>query len=344
MNKQTFSTTAALVLGTIAISAVFLDELLAFPMLEYVAIAAGALGFVMSLPPMMKLNRTQILAHEFAAIAGGVAIALSFDPPHALIGLVPVLAIFPSMAIRLQSYPALNRTTALWLEPVMALLMLGTYLAGNLFVEGTGWKGWVYPALQILMSLMIMTMTLMDRLTNLKSVNGSFKADVGKQAPDFELPDENGKLVKLSDFHGQNNVLIIFYRGDWCPFCNIMLRLYKKEAHRFQDKGIVMLAIGPDDPQTNRQLVKAIGLPFHVLSDPDLSVVNQYGIRVKNHNPGKTGGENETDSPLPASFLIDKTGTVQFTSHPARVGEFLRPELIFPVLDQLERQHKPQAA
>ncbi|MFW5658794.1 MAG: peroxiredoxin family protein [Bacteroidota bacterium] len=344
MNKQTFSTAAALVLGTIALAGTFLKAVLELPALEYVAVGAAALGFVMSLPPKMKLNRTQILAHEFAAIAGGVAIALSFEPPNALLGLVPVLAIFPSMAIRLQSYPALNRTTALWLEPVVALLMLGTYVAGNVLVEGMGWKGWAYPALQILMSLMVMVMTLMDRLANLKTARGGFKADVGKQAPDFELPDEAGNLVKLSDFKGQNHVLIIFYRGDWCPFCNIMLRLYKKEAHRFQDKGIVMLAIGPDDPQTNRQLVEAVGLPFHVLSDPDLSVVNQYGIRVKNHNPGKTGGENETDSPLPASFLIDKTGTVQFTSHPARVGEFLRPELIFPVLDELDRYPTASAA
>ena len=298
------------------------------------------MGFMASVPPMMKLNRTQIFAHEFVALSLAFGIFMAFDPPNILLTMVPLFAVFGTMALRLQLYPVLDRTTAIWLEPLMVMLMIGLYVMGNLLADvnqSSSWQGWVYAAVPVMLSTMVMMMTVMDRLANLRAIKGGFAADVGQPAPDFELEDESGQTVKLSDFKGDNHVLIIFYRGDWCPFCNIMLRLYKKEAHRFQDKDIVMLAIGPDDPQTNRQLVEALGLSFHVLSDPDLDVVNQYGIKVDKHNPGKTGKKGETDSPLPASFLIDKTGTVQFTSHPARVGEFLRPELIFPVLDELDK-------
>jgi peroxiredoxin len=174
-----------------------------------------------------------------------------------------------------------------------------------------------------------------DRLRLAKAARKGYGAEIGKPAPDFELTSETGERIRLSQYNGQRHVLLFFYRGDWCPFCNMMLRTYTKESERFREKNILLLAIGPDDPDTNRALVEKLHLDFHVLSDKDLTVVRQYGIRIDQYNASGNKARYGVDSPLPASFLVDDKGILRYTSHPARVGEFLAPDTIFPVLQQL---------
>ena len=159
-----------------------------------------------------------------------------------------------------------------------------------------------------------------------------YAAEVGKEAPDFELEDHDGKMVKLSDFKGVRDLLLIFVKGDWCPGCHMMLRTYEKNREKFMQKNVMVMAIGPDPVGVNKSMVDRLGLEYKVLSDESQKIVEKYGIKI----PSFPGAPKQYEStPLPASFLICKGGIVRYSSRPDKPGEFLNPSLIFPILDSL---------
>ena len=164
---------------------------------------------------------------------------------------------------------------------------------------------------------------------------GGYRVQVGKPAPDFELPDQDGNLVRLSDLQGKHPVLLIFVRGDWCPGCHMMLRTYERNRARFKEKGVHVIGIGPDDISVNLSMVQRIGVGYRMLSDDKQEVSSQYGV-VYSNPLIETMVDYSKGMPLPASFLVDANGIVRYASRPDRVGEFLDPELIFGVLDGIQ--------
>jgi peroxiredoxin len=236
--------------------------------------------------------------------------------------------------LRLMLYKRLNRTSIIWLEPVLVSVAVVLYVLANL-LNYHDWQHWVLMLPYALLGIHAGFIMFTDRILLKKNASKGYGAEIGKPVPNFELISETGETIKLSDYLGKRNVLVFFYRGDWCPFCNMMLRTYAKSSEKFREKDVILLAVGPDDPATNRALVENLHLDFHVLSDKDLAVVRQYGIRIDKYNASGNAKKYGQDSPLPASFLIDTKGILRYTSHPSRVGEFLSPETIFPVLAQL---------
>lgn len=167
-----------------------------------------------------------------------------------------------------------------------------------------------------------------------KGAKGGYNASIGVEAPDFILPDQYGNAVKLSDFRNKRHVLLIFVRGDWCPYCHMIMRTYMRKNHRFKEKDIMLIAIGPDPAGINREMAEKLGLDYLVLSDDKMKVAREYGIRLPDFEL-LNATSHEEGMPLPASFLVDKTGKVVFTSRTTKVGEFLDPSLIFPVVEEL---------
>jgi len=161
-----------------------------------------------------------------------------------------------------------------------------------------------------------------------------YRVQTGKPANDFELPDQNGELTRLSDYKNKRHVLLIFVRGDWCPGCHMMLRTYEKNNEKFKAKNILVMAIGPDPVGVNRDMVEKLGLDFKVLSDERQQTAMVYGVQLKEYD-NDFAEKYEEGIPLPASFLIDQSGIVRYVSRPDKVGEFLNPALIFPIVDQL---------
>lgn len=157
--------------------------------------------------------------------------------------------------------------------------------------------------------------------------------DVGKEAPDFTLPDQDNVNVTLSSFRNDRDLLLIFVRGDWCPGCHMMLRTYQREREKFQEKNIMVLAIGPDPVGVNLEMVKKLDLDFKVLSDEAQLTAMRYGVQLKEYEHVMQDFKNGI--PLPASFLVDRNGIVRYVSRPDKVGEFLNPSLIFPILAKL---------
>jgi thioredoxin-dependent peroxiredoxin len=127
----------------------------------------------------------------------------------------------------------------------------------------------------------------------------------GAQAPDFELPSDDGGTVRLSDLRGKP-VVLYFYPKDDTPGCTLQARNLRDVYGELQEQGAVVLGVSRDDAASHRAFREKYGLPFSLLSDLDGSVVQQYDVWREKTNYGKTylGIHRST-------FVIDADGTVK---------------------------------
>ncbi|MCU0566423.1 MAG: AhpC/TSA family protein [Oculatellaceae cyanobacterium Prado106] len=101
---------------------------------------------------------------------------------------------------------------------------------------------------------------------------------VGDLAPDFELPNAMGERVKLSDRLQQGAVILTFYRGGWCPYCNLELRAYQQILSQIQAAQVSLIAVSPQLPDQSLSVVEKNHLGFDVLSDVGSTVAQAYQI------------------------------------------------------------------
>lgn len=239
--------------------------------------------------------------------------------------------------IRLVFFVSFGYSRFRYFEMTFMILSLGLYLTSNL-LHPSGWEKWALPAPVLLFGFYIANGVILDSKGLLAYLKKRKYVEIGNPAPEFSLPDQDGNTTHLSDFRGKRDLLLIFVRGDWCPGCHMMLRTYQRESHRFKEKNILCMAIGPDPVGVNRAMVEKLGLDFKVLSDEGQRIAQTYGCRLdddENLHPVKESHQYQEGIPLPASFLVDKNGIVRYTSRPDRVGEFLDPGRIFAVLEKL---------
>ncbi len=148
---------------------------------------------------------------------------------------------------------------------------------------------------------------------------------LGQAAPEVRLPRMGEQAEwSLADERGRY-VLLCFLRGHWCAVCHIMMRIYKAEAPRLLEHGVKLVAITPDGGPEAMAFAEQIGVDYTVLVDADCRVAQQFGALEAQAMKGK-------DAPLPASFLIDRQGTLRYASKPRDVGSFLDPREVIRVL------------
>lgn len=131
----------------------------------------------------------------------------------------------------------------------------------------------------------------------------------GDPAPDFTLPDDAGGTFTLSDRRGQRLVLV-FYPGDDTPVCTRQLCDYRDGVEQFRDLGVEVIGISRDDAESHRKFREKHGLPFVLLSDPDMSVAAEYDCR------GLMGMKRGV-------FLLDEAQVVRY-AHVEAVALFRR--------------------
>ncbi len=274
----------------------------------------------------------------FSACALGISLEFPFEEKISFIGISILLAAMVNI-VRLIYFTEFGYSRFRYFEISCAIISLAFYIVANIrHPSADGWSKWVFPAPVILFSFYIGYGVIQDSKGLLAYLKKRKYVEPGNPAPEFALPDQDGNITKLSDFKGQRDLLLIFVRGDWCPGCHMMLRTYQRESHRFKEKNILCMAIGPDPVGVNRAMVEKLGLDFKVLSDDKQKIAQTYGCRLdddENLHPVKESHKYQEGIPLPASFLVDKNGIVRYTSRPDRVGEFLDPSKIFPVLEKL---------
>ncbi len=330
MKNIHISTTVGMTLNIGAIVCLLLGFDLAASILAFV-------GYFASIKEVSKYTSWYQFANTFAA-----AIILGYSIDHVSDGL-PLFSIIMFITalgsiLRIVMFSVFSYTGHSWYEPTMFVIALGAYLFANL-TSTNDWRAWAFPIPIILFAGLLGWGILKDKKQLLAHTKGGYRVQIGKPADQFELPDQDGNLVKLTDFKNNRHLLLIFVRGDWCPGCHMMLRTYEKNNLKFKEKNILVMAIGPDPVGVNRGMVEKLGLDFKVLSDEGQRTAMIYGVQLKEYD-NDFAEKYEEGIPLPASFLVDKNGIVRYVSRPDKVGEFLNPSLIFPIIDQLDGSYK----
>jgi peroxiredoxin len=132
---------------------------------------------------------------------------------------------------------------------------------------------------------------------------------VGQPAPDFALARYGGGTLRLSQYRGQKNVVLVFYRGHWCPYCITQLKELRTLLDGELRTDAELLVVSIDGDAETRMAVARIGSDgvqpdFTFLSDPDHAVIDRYG--VLNPSGSRRG------IPHPAAYVIDKQGIVRW--------------------------------
>ncbi|NIK66951.1 MULTISPECIES: peroxiredoxin-like family protein [unclassified Paenibacillus] len=145
----------------------------------------------------------------------------------------------------------------------------------------------------------------------------------GEKAVDFKLTNALGQDVILFDELAKGPVVLVFYRGGWCPFCNMQLRAYQRLLPEIHAVGAQLIAISPQKPDHSLSLQEKEGLEFQVLSDPSGLVTAKYnllfdvpqGVRELMEGIGVDLTEYNNTSkwilPVPATFMIDESAIIR---------------------------------
>ena len=128
--------------------------------------------------------------------------------------------------------------------------------------------------------------------------------ETGMKAPDFELPDQNGKVHKLSDYKGMK-VILYFYPKDNTSGCTKQACGFGDRYPQFKEKGAVILGVSKDSVASHKKFEEKYGLPFTLLSDTELSVIKAYDVWKEKKNYGKV-----TMGVVRTTYLIDEDGVI----------------------------------
>ncbi|MBQ6645629.1 MAG: peroxiredoxin [Clostridia bacterium] len=126
---------------------------------------------------------------------------------------------------------------------------------------------------------------------------------IGTEAPQFTLADQNGNLHTLSDYRGQK-VILYFYPKDMTSGCTSQACSFRDLNPQFREKGAVVLGVSKDTVASHKRFEEAHGLPFTLLSDPELRTITAYDV-LKRDKEG-----NPTKSLSRSTYLIDENGVI----------------------------------
>jgi peroxiredoxin len=160
-------------------------------------------------------------------------------------------------------------------------------------------------------------------------------------APDFTSKDQSGKVIHLKSQLKQGLVVLIFYRGEWCPYCNRELQHLEDSLALITAKGATVIAVTPENMENVSKTIKKTKAAFSILTDDNLKIMTAYKVaytldaattkKYKGHGLDLTerNGNNGNNLPIPAVYIINKEGRVIYRyfdedyKHRASVAEIL---------------------
>ncbi|MBN8952999.1 MULTISPECIES: peroxiredoxin-like family protein [unclassified Rhizobium] len=166
----------------------------------------------------------------------------------------------------------------------------------------------------------------------------------GDKMPGFTLLDPDGNPVSSADLLKHGPLVISFYRGVWCPYCNMELQALQAALPEFQALGASLVAISPQNPVNSRKSVRQNGLSFPILSDPHNDLAAAFGLRfelqdylvelyksLKNDLPSFNGDPSWT-LPMPGRFVVGQDGTILYAEVNPDYTRRPDPEDMLPAL------------
>lgn len=153
--------------------------------------------------------------------------------------------------------------------------------------------------------------------------NTPLKLNAGDKAPLFSLPNAQGSTTRLQDLLQQGPVVLTFYRGVWCPYCNLQLKSYQQILPQIKQAGATLVAVSPMTPDNSLQMKDSNALQFDVLSDVGNKVARQYTTVFSNPQSSIQAmaelgydyhgfyADESAQLPVPATFVIGKDGILR---------------------------------
>ncbi|CAA6690519.1 MULTISPECIES: peroxiredoxin-like family protein [unclassified Lentimonas] len=177
---------------------------------------------------------------------------------------------------------------------------------------------------------------------------GSHTPEIGAPAPDFELPDASGRRIALSKLLAKGPLIVSFYRGSWCPYCNLELRALQNRLAEIHAQGAELVLISPQMPDATLSQREKSDLDFPVLSDQGASVAARYGVawevpelllehmRVdRKLDLAAINGGNGNILPIPAIFVVNREGIVVWKFVDVDYRKRAEPSDILEALERL---------
>ncbi|MEE6129478.1 peroxiredoxin-like family protein [Chryseobacterium arthrosphaerae] len=146
----------------------------------------------------------------------------------------------------------------------------------------------------------------------------------GEKMPEFILPNATGKMIDSNDILKKGKMILAFYRGSWCPYCNLELKFLQDNLSRIKDKNAVLIAVSPQTPDHSLSMAEKNRLGFEVLSDQNNDFAKKLGIvfqlqdfvlpyyRNLGINLSEFNNNDENLLPVPAVFVVDQDRRVIF--------------------------------
>jgi len=172
---------------------------------------------------------------------------------------------------------------------------------------------------------------------------------VGAKAPTFTLTDAEGKPVSSVEWLREGPLVVTFYRGVWCPYCNMDLQAIEAALPDLEARGARLVAISPQTAPNSRRSQRENKLSFPILSDPRNEVAAAFGLRfelpdyladlyknVFRNDLAIVNGDDSWTLPMPARFVIAQDGTIVYAEVNPDYTRRPDPETLLPVLDQLK--------
>ncbi|WP_088243068.1 peroxiredoxin-like family protein [Calothrix rhizosoleniae] len=170
---------------------------------------------------------------------------------------------------------------------------------------------------------------------------------VGDKAANFQLPDPVGNIINLQELLAKGPVLLTFYRGGWCPYCNLELRALQRSLPELEQYNASLVAISPETPDNSLSTAEKNQLEFAVLSDAGLNVARQYGLvftldselrRIYEQfgiDLPKQNGDESYQLPIPATYVIDPESIIRYAYVNTDYTQRADPKEIIPIIAQL---------
>ena len=169
----------------------------------------------------------------------------------------------------------------------------------------------------------------------------------GDEVPNFSLPNANGERFSLHEYTNQGPVVISFYRGGWCPYCNLELAALQAALPDIEAAGGRLIAISPNTPDNSLSTREKHNLQFEVLSDVGFNVIDRFGLAFDMPeelvnlygefaiNVAQWNGEERWRLPIPATYVIDSQRKVVKSYVNADYRERLDPVDIITALKEI---------
>lgn len=157
-----------------------------------------------------------------------------------------------------------------------------------------------------------------------KDATATKPLEKGQKIPDAKLSGPDGKLVALSSLHRDKPLVIVFFRGGWCPICTRHTQELMKVYPDLKAKGFEMVGVSPDSVESSKANVDKTSISFPIYSDPDLNAIRAFGLAFKVDDATvtkykgfgidleKASGRDHHALPVPAIYVVGTDGVITF--------------------------------